>query len=85
LLQKAYVDARYKKDYTIEKNELEYLEQKVKLLKEMTERICTEKIKGFAGKSKKLKAIYNQYFAKFFNFKPIQKCNKLFYNKTAIF
>ncbi|NOQ25373.1 MAG: HEPN domain-containing protein, partial [Bacteroidales bacterium] len=64
LLQKAYVDARYKKDYTIEKNELEYLEQKVKLLKEMTKRICTEKIKGFVGKSKKLKAIYNQYFAK---------------------
>ncbi len=47
LLQKAYVDARYKRDYTIEKNELEYLGQKVEILKEMTERICTEKIKNF--------------------------------------
>jgi HEPN domain-containing protein/predicted nucleotidyltransferase len=47
LLQKAYVDARYKRDYTIEKNELEYLGQKVEILKEMTERICTEKIKSF--------------------------------------
>jgi HEPN domain-containing protein/predicted nucleotidyltransferase len=49
LLQKAYIDARYKRDYTIEKNELEYLGKKVEILKEMTERICKEKIKSFVG------------------------------------
>ncbi|NOQ25417.1 MAG: HEPN domain-containing protein [Bacteroidales bacterium] len=47
LLQKAYVDARYKRDYAIEKEELEYLGQKVEILKEITEKICGEKIEGF--------------------------------------
>ena len=47
LLQKAYIDARYKKDYVIQKEELEYLAQRVEILKEMTERICKKKIESF--------------------------------------
>ncbi len=47
LLQKAYIDARYKPEYSIKKEELEYLGQRVELLKELTGRICREKIEGF--------------------------------------
>jgi HEPN domain-containing protein len=47
LLQKAYVDARYKRDYSIEIEELEYLGQRVEVLKELTERICANKIEEF--------------------------------------
>jgi predicted nucleotidyltransferase/HEPN domain-containing protein len=47
LLQKAYIDARYKKDYSIGKEELEYLGKKVEILKEFTERICGEKIESY--------------------------------------
>jgi uncharacterized protein len=48
LLKKAYVDARYKADYKINKEDLEYLSERVQLLRELTEKICTEKIKQFA-------------------------------------
>ncbi|WP_136465986.1 HEPN domain-containing protein [Flagellimonas onchidii] len=45
LLKRAYIDARYKMDeYQITKTELEYLAEKVKELKQLTETICTEKI-----------------------------------------
>lgn len=45
LLKKAYIDARYKMDeYAITKSELEYLANKVDELKELTKRICKEKI-----------------------------------------
>ncbi|MGD8780906.1 MAG: hypothetical protein PVH88_18315 [Ignavibacteria bacterium] len=44
LLRRAYIDARYDEDYTITKEELEWLAERVKLLQEMTERICKEKI-----------------------------------------
>lgn len=47
LLQKAYVDARYKRDYAIEKEELEYLGQRVEILKDLTEKICSQKIEEF--------------------------------------
>ncbi len=47
LLQKAYIDARYKPEYSIKKEELEYLGQRVELLKELTGCICREKIEGF--------------------------------------
>ena len=47
LLKKAYVDARYKKDYKITKKQLEYLAERVKVLQRLTKRICGEKIESF--------------------------------------
>ena len=47
LLNRAYIDARYKKGYKITKEQLEYLAQRVKKLLELTERICKEKIESF--------------------------------------
>ncbi|CAG5068014.1 hypothetical protein DYBT9623_00742 [Dyadobacter sp. CECT 9623] len=47
LLKKAYIDARYDMNYKIEKEELEYLSDRVKLLKDLTERICNERIAQF--------------------------------------
>jgi HEPN domain-containing protein len=48
LLKKAYIDARYKPDYTITREELDYLAAKVWKLQELTKRICEEKIVGMA-------------------------------------
>jgi predicted nucleotidyltransferase/HEPN domain-containing protein len=47
LLQKAYIDSRYDMNYKIEKSELEYLGDRVKMLKDLTERICNERIAEF--------------------------------------
>lgn len=47
LLRKAYVDARYKPSYTITKEQLEWLAERVALLKELTETLCREKIGSF--------------------------------------
>ncbi|EER21095.1 nucleotidyltransferase [Rickettsia endosymbiont of Ixodes scapularis] len=44
LLQKAYVDARYDKNYKITKEQLLYLIERIEKLKEITERICTTRI-----------------------------------------
>lgn len=41
-LKRAYIDARYKKDYSITKEELEYLNSRVIFLKEMVEAVCKE-------------------------------------------
>jgi uncharacterized protein len=50
LLKKAYIDARYKMDeYSITREELEYLAGRVKMLKELTEVICREKIERLGG------------------------------------
>jgi hypothetical protein len=49
LLQKAYIDSRYKKGYLIARSELEYLAVSVTKLKELTEKICKEKINSFVG------------------------------------
>jgi HEPN domain-containing protein/predicted nucleotidyltransferase len=48
LLKKAYIDARYKKNYKITKKQLEYLAERVKVLQRLTKRICEEKIESFA-------------------------------------
>jgi HEPN domain-containing protein/predicted nucleotidyltransferase len=48
LLQKAYIDARYKRDYVITKEELEFIAARVQKLQELTKRICEEKIAGMA-------------------------------------
>ncbi|UOB19115.1 HEPN domain-containing protein [Abyssalbus ytuae] len=48
LLKRAYIDARYRmKIYNITREELEYLGQRVALLKELTEEVCREKINSF--------------------------------------
>ena len=44
LLNKAYLDSRYKLDYEIKKEELEYLSEKVKQLQGLVEKICREKL-----------------------------------------
>ena len=51
LLRRAYVDARYKMDeYSISKEELDYLAEKVERLKEFTERLCQQKIEEIGKK-----------------------------------
>ncbi len=47
LLRKAYVDARYKINYKITKADLDYLGERVALLKQLTEQLCKEKIESF--------------------------------------
>jgi hypothetical protein len=47
LLKKAYIDARYKKDYKITKKQLEYLAKRVKILQRLTKKICVTKIESF--------------------------------------
>lgn len=47
LLRKAYVDARYKANYKITKADLEYLAERVTLLRKLTEQLCKEKIESF--------------------------------------
>lgn len=49
LLKKAYVDARYNMDYKISKEDLDYLSERVTLLKKLTEKICKEKIESFTN------------------------------------
>lgn len=47
LLKKAYVDARYKAEYKISKEDLAWLAERVQLLRNLTEQICKEKIASF--------------------------------------
>ena len=47
LLKKAYIDARYKKEYKITKKQLEYLAKCVKKLQRLTKKICAAKIESF--------------------------------------
>ncbi|MDD5598796.1 MAG: HEPN domain-containing protein [Victivallaceae bacterium] len=47
LLQKAYIDSRYKKDYEITQKELEYLAKRVIKLRDLTEKVCKGKIDSF--------------------------------------
>jgi HEPN domain-containing protein/predicted nucleotidyltransferase len=47
LLKKAYIDSRYKLDYSITREELEYLGSRVEKLRGLTELACKEKIEGF--------------------------------------
>ncbi len=44
LLEQAYIEARYNKDYKITKEQLLYLIDRVKKLKTVTEKICLERI-----------------------------------------
>ena len=47
LLKKAYIDSRYKMDYSISREDLEYLSDRVKKLRDLTELACQEKIDSF--------------------------------------
>jgi uncharacterized protein len=47
LFDYAYIGARYDKDFKISKEDLDYLSERVKLLLELTEKLCNEKIKSF--------------------------------------
>ena len=46
LFDYAYIGARYDPDFEISKNDLEYLSGRVKLLLELTEKLCGERIKS---------------------------------------
>lgn len=46
ILQKAYIDSRYKLDYKVDPEDLEKLSLSVRKLKEITEISCKEKIEG---------------------------------------
>jgi HEPN domain-containing protein/predicted nucleotidyltransferase len=47
LLKKAYIEARYSKQYSITREELQWLAERVEKLQEVAERICQEKIASF--------------------------------------
>jgi HEPN domain-containing protein len=47
LLKRAYVEARYNADYVIHKDDLDYLSERVQVLRNLTEQICKQKIAGF--------------------------------------
>lgn len=49
LLKRAYVDSRYSDDYIITKEDLDYLSERVQVLRKMTEEICGQKIGSFVG------------------------------------
>jgi HEPN domain-containing protein/predicted nucleotidyltransferase len=51
LLQKAYVEARYEKNYAITKEELEWLGERVKQLRALTEEVCKKWIENLKKKS----------------------------------
>jgi uncharacterized protein len=45
LLKKAYIDARYKKSYSIAKEDLDYLSERVEVLRGLVERVCGERLR----------------------------------------
>ncbi|GAB5527047.1 MAG: HEPN domain-containing protein [Roseivirga sp.] len=49
LLKKSYIEARYSKNFSVEKTELDYLSERVHLLKELTENVCKEKIEALGN------------------------------------
>jgi uncharacterized protein len=54
LLRKAYVDARYKPSYTITKEQLIWLAERVHELQTLTEKLCKEKIASYEQESSNL-------------------------------
>lgn len=44
LLCRAYIEARYNIDFSIPREQLEYLISRVEILKNVTERLCKEKL-----------------------------------------
>ncbi len=54
LLRKAYVDARYKPSYTITRDQLDWLVERVQALQVLTEKLCREKIASYEQESSNL-------------------------------
>jgi len=50
LIKAAYVDARYNPHFVVTKEDIDALIPKVELLRDITKRICEEKIKGYGEK-----------------------------------
>lgn len=50
LLKAAYVDARYNPHFVVTKEDIDALIPKVELLRDITEKICKERIEGYGGK-----------------------------------
>jgi len=46
LLNEAYVRARYDRSYKITKQQLEYRDQQVKILRDLIKKVCGEKIES---------------------------------------
>ena len=53
LLRKAYIEARYNKNYSINKTQLDYLMERVEKLKTVTKNICLTEIRRLEDSSKK--------------------------------
>jgi predicted nucleotidyltransferase/HEPN domain-containing protein len=51
LLDRAYIGARYQKDFIVHWHEVDYLAPRVKQLLEVTERMCREEIASIAGEA----------------------------------
>jgi HEPN domain-containing protein len=49
LLKRGYIDARYKIDYVITKEELNILIERIQMMKLIVEKICQEKIASLTG------------------------------------
>ena len=47
LLKKAYIDSRYKLDYRVTKEDLDYLSERVRKLRDLTRQACEEKMDSF--------------------------------------
>jgi HEPN domain-containing protein/predicted nucleotidyltransferase len=47
LLRKAYIDARYNRNYKITKKELEYVAERVKKLQQLTKEICKQRVESY--------------------------------------
>ena len=45
LLKRAYIDARYKRDFLVTRDELEYLASRVRKLQDLAKRVCEERIR----------------------------------------
>ena len=54
LLRKAYVDARYKPSYSITKEQLDWLSERIQELQALTEKLCKEKIASYEQESNNL-------------------------------
>jgi HEPN domain-containing protein len=52
LLRKAYIDARYNKNYVITEQELLQLSERVKTLQLLVEKLCLEKMQTFLARKK---------------------------------
>lgn len=46
LLRKAYIEARYSKEYSVTAKELRFLEKKIKTLRERVEDLCLKEIQS---------------------------------------